>query len=233
MAINPSDKCERSWRDRPGCTKFVNCFDSDKTDHETWFDENYLPSLRLINKFIKSRDFEGMIRDDARDVALFEVKLITLPEYQKEVDEELKVAPARGDEDLQPSPKWKEIKSNVANHIRKAVDQLLKKLPEKDIPRIIFLILNTPDVKVSEIEDAITGGVIGQISNGKLVCTYQSRISDNKEAIDLFSDEEISGLIAIKLCGSHSYHSFIFRNSKAKFPIPPIFESNVERDVEL
>lgn len=231
MATNSSK--ERRWRGRLGCTKFINHFDIDKTDHETWFEKKYLTSIGLKNRNISKGDFEGVLYNNSGDIALFELKLITFKNYQKEIDEALEKARTRGDGILDPSPKWEEVKNNLGNHIRKATDQLLKKMSGVSTPRIIFLILNTPDVAAAEIEFAITGGIIGLFADGKFTYTYRSKISDNKEAVDLFYNERISGLIALTLCDSHPYDSFIFRNKKATNPMPQIFNSNIELDKEL
>ncbi len=223
---------ERRWRGNGArkCLKLINHFDPEKTEHEAWFEDAYLPSLSLKNRRIKAGDFEGVLYGAGGDVALFELKLITLQNHQEKVNAAFEEARRNGNGLLIPSPQWEEIKSRVRDNIGEAVKQLLERMPDVSIPRIVFLALNTPDVAVAEIEYAITGGIEGRIVGKELRYNYRSETSDNREAVDLFFDPRISGLIALTLCSEHPYDSFIFRNAKATTPIPSVFEREIERN---
>ncbi len=211
--------------------KVINHFNFQSNEHENWFEEVYLKSLGLNNKHLNSGDFEGIICDDKEELALFELKLVTMPDIQEKVNKEFE---NNSNKLLIPFPHKENInikKELRDNKISKAISQLSKKSLNKklykELPRIIFLIRNTPDFSKEDLIDAIKDSRLLIFKNKQPILTFSSEISDNQNVLDLFNNEKISGLICITLDSEEpGYSSEVILNKKAKLSIPDIFIKN-------
>src|SRR3989344_8912170 len=188
--------------------------------HEKWFENSYLKTLGLRNRKIKADDFEGIICDsNNNDLAIFELKLITFPNKQEEVSKEFKLTDfSKG---LIPFPQADKIRNNLRNSMSEARCQVLEKEKMLILPRIIFLMINTPDIHTYigvSIVSAIKGKRITVFPDG--VSMFESEISQNKEATDLFYDDNLSGIICIYTGIVEHRGVFVLKNIKAKNQIP-------------
>jgi hypothetical protein len=214
--------------------KIRSFFNHQKRDYEDWFENHYLSSLGLRNRRISNDDFEGIICDNEdREIAFFELKLVSLPNIQKEVDEEFENF--KNSEYFQPKPKYEEVKRRLRDIIAEAANQVLNKEKSKSIARIVFIIRNTNEFYKEDLIDAIKSNRMVIIYNKQLFLTYGSQ-NENKEALDLFYDKNLSGLICLTIeykNSCYSYSSIIIKNKDASIPIPDVFIRNVESIDEI
>jgi len=206
--------------------KIANYFDTQKTDHEKWFEYCYLFSLGLRNKRINKNDFEGIICDkDNNEIAIFELKLVSLNNIQERVNKNFEEN--KNSNYLQPMPEYENIKSQLKQTISKAENQLLNRLKEKKLARIIFIIRNTPDFNKDDLIDVIKSNRCVVFCNNQTYFTYDSKV-ENEEVLDLFYDKRISGLICLTIESEQDYTSIIIKNKKASIPISDIFIKKAE-----
>jgi len=214
--------------------KIRSFFNHQKKDHEDWFENHYLSSLGLRNRRISNDDFEGIICDNEdREIALFELKLVALPNIQNEVDKAFENF--KNSEYFQPKPKYKEIKKRLRDIIAEAANQVLSREKNKSIARIIFIIRNTSEFYKEDLIDAIKSNRMLKIYNEQISFTYGSQ-NENEKALDLFYDKNLSGLICLTIeyeDPHYSYSSIIIKNKSASIPIPDIFIRNVESIDEI
>jgi len=213
--------------------KISNCFDFQKEDHEKWFEYCYLFSLGLRNKKIDKNDFEGIICDkDDKEIALFELKLVTLSSVQEITKRILELE--EGQERLkylEPMPKYEEIKKRLRDIVAEATNQVLNKEKNKSIARIVFIIRNTIDFNEEDLIDAIKSNRMIIIDNKKFSFNKYGCQNENEEALDLFYDKNLSGLICLTIEYKDSYYSYssiIIKNKDALISLPNIFMRNAE-----
>jgi len=211
--------------------KIINHFNPNGTEHEDWFKDYYLQSLGLLNKQITNDDFEGIICANNKEIAIFELKLVTLPNIQREIDKQLKQY--EDSEYLHALPKQKEIRSQLQDIIAKASKQVLSKKPKDRLSRIIYLIQNSPDFNKGDIIDAIKSNrQIVLNEDGTVFSTYGCEQSDNKEVLDLFHNKDLSGLICLILDSEPpGYIVKIIQNKNANILIPNIFCSGYNTEI--
>ncbi len=207
--------------------KTMNYLKPDATDHEGWFERNYLKPLGLCNKNIRTDDFEGIIckSEGGQELAIFELKLVTLNNIQKDVSKEFASANYSGG--LILYPKQEEIRSRLRDIISEARNQVLEKEKSLVLPRIIFLITNNPDIRVNigvSIISAIKGKRVTIFPDG--INTFESAISQNEEVTDLFYNDNLSGAICIYTGMVEHRGVSVIKNIKAKNQIPREFLSN-------
>ena len=200
--------------------------ESNATYHEKWFENSYLKPLGLCNKKIRTNDFEGIIcnSNNGQELTVFELKLVTLPHLQERVCKEFVVA----NNALISYPGQEAIVSRLREIISKAMHQVFEKEKSRNIPRIIFLMISTPDVHVDigvSIVRAVKGETIIVFPEG--INTSESEISQNKDT-DLFYNDNLSGIICIHAGMVEHRGISILKNIKAKNKIPSEFLVNVE-----
>lgn len=208
---------------------------------ESWFSNCYLKPQQFKISSIRSRDFEGILKDAIdQSVCLFELKYLENPNITAVIDKTFEEAGTKSDDGLIPFPKWKEIKSILRDKIGEAVSQLknnaikLSEVEQQSLPRIIFILTTqVGNIGESEIVDAIKGGRRFEFPHkeSKVICParygYNSELNGNT-AIDVFSDQFISGVIVIypitlkfeEGCGIQKV--LVINNKMAKNEIPKL-----------
>lgn len=174
--------------------RIINYFKCNTNNHELWFENGYLKSLGLCNKRIQKKDFEGIIcSDKGQELAIFELKLISFPNIQKEVSREFSLA-----DKLILYPKQNAIRSSLREHISRAKKQVIEKRKDLILPRIIFLIIDTPNIRPDSgvsVVSAIKGRRAIIFPEGKSI--FESETSNNEKITNLFYDKNLSGVVCL------------------------------------
>lgn len=210
---------------------------------ERWFSNCYLEPRHFEVLPIRTRDFEGIIKDrGGNNICLFQLKRLESPNRKEKIDRAF--CEAKNNDELIPFPEWEGIKSDLRDRITKAAKQL-KDIKDnailsaekgrQELPQVIFLITTqVGNIGEDEVIDAIKGGRRLEFGGeSKIKFGYNSEL-DNNASIDIFSDRFISGVIVIYPVTLNFQEEckiqkvLVIKNQIAKNEIPEILFERLE-----